>query len=250
MTLSGLFDRLGLERVDLLKVNAEGAELSILRGLEAPHWRAVQQVCLEVERASMVGAEIKAILDGAGFSVHEVNDWSVGADADVTYIYATRSPSPDSAPAAHGATPGGSDEDAETLLTVRALRAYMTDHLPPAMRPDRFVFLEELPRLPNGKVARHDLPEAPASAPDAAGPAHGTELGQEEQLREIWRQALQVDAVHDDDDFIHLGGHSLLALRVSARVREVTGVEVTPHSCLRAQTFAEWRADVARQRRR
>ncbi|APU42989.1 amino acid adenylation domain-containing protein [Streptomyces sp. TN58] len=250
VTLSGLFDRLGLERVDLLKINAEGAELSILRGLDARHWRAVQQVCLEVERASVVGAEIKEILDGAGFSVHEVNDWSVGADADVTYVYATRAPSPDSVPTAHGAASGGSDQDVETLLTVRALRAYMTGQLPPAMRPDRFVFLEELPRLPNGKVSRHDLPEAPGPAPDAAGPAHSSELGQEELLREIWRQALQVDAVHDDDDFIRLGGHSLLALRVSARVREVTGVEVAPHGCLRAQTFAEWRADVARQRRR
>ncbi|MET7802443.1 amino acid adenylation domain-containing protein, partial [Streptomyces decoyicus] len=96
--LSSLFEQLSLEKVDLLKINAEGAELSILRGLDARHWHAVQQVCLEVERASVVGAEIKGILDGAGFSVHEVSDWSVGADADVTYMYATREPSADPAP--------------------------------------------------------------------------------------------------------------------------------------------------------
>ncbi|MET7802713.1 phosphopantetheine-binding protein, partial [Streptomyces decoyicus] len=87
-------------------------------------------------------------------------------------------------------------------------------------------------------------------ATEAAAQGDGAEISQEEQLREIWREALHVDAVHDDDDFIRLGGHSLLALRVRARVREAIGVEITPHSCLRAQTFAEWRADVARQHRR
>ncbi|MFE9826726.1 amino acid adenylation domain-containing protein [Streptomyces sp. NPDC005791] len=245
--LSSLFEQLGLNKVDLLKINAEGAELSILRGLSTRHWHTVQQVCLEVERASAVGAEIKGILDGAGFSVHEVNDWSVGRDADVTYVYATRATPADSDAAVGSMEAGASGDAVETLLTVRALRGYMADRLPPAMRPDQYVFLEELPRLPNGKVSRHGLPEPPA--PDSTEQTHDSELGQEDQLREIWRQALHVDAVHDDDDFIRLGGHSLLALRVSARVRELTGMEIPPHSCLQAQTFAEWRADVARQRR-
>jgi amino acid adenylation domain-containing protein/FkbM family methyltransferase len=243
--LSGLFDQLELERVDLLKINAEGAELSILQGLRADHWHNVRQVCLEVERSSVVGAEIKAILDGAGFVVHEVNDWSVGADADVTYVYATREEDKTRIDPARTGTTSGIAETGTTLLTARALRAYIAPLLPPAMRPDQFVLLEELPRLPNGKVSRRHLPEpAPIVRSTADRSAEG---GLEEQLREIWRQVLHVDAIKDDDDFLALGGHSMLALRISARVREAIGVEIAPNSCLQAPTFAEWLAVVAQQ---
>lgn len=76
-----------IDRVDLLKINTEGAELSVLRGIRPDHWKSIRQVCLEVERSSVVGAEIRSILEGAGFTVHSVEDWSVGTEADVTYVY-------------------------------------------------------------------------------------------------------------------------------------------------------------------
>ncbi|MFJ7325442.1 amino acid adenylation domain-containing protein [Streptomyces cyaneofuscatus] len=232
--LSSLLDRFGLDRVDLLKINTEGAELDVLRSVRPEHWASVRQVCLEVERSSVVGDEIRSLLKDAGYTVHEVGDWSLGADADVTYVYAVR-PEADAAPTATTTLP----EPVEPLLTAKALRTFTADALPPAMRPDHIVFVEDLPRLPNGKVSRAALPEPPrrATAPD-----EGADRSAEERLREIWRQALGVDAVADDDDFIALGGHSLMALRISVRARAELGLDTTPGDCLRARTFDEWSA--------
>jgi amino acid adenylation domain-containing protein/FkbM family methyltransferase len=232
ITLPDLFRRLGLDRVDLLKINAEGAELSILRGLGPEHWPRVAQVCLEVERASVAGPEIRAMLAAAGFEVNEAGDWNLGAGADVSYVYATR---PDARPA-----PGRlADAVADRLLTAGALREHLASFLPDAMLPEQIVFVERLPRLPNGKLARLELPAPPPRTnPGPLVAASGA--GLEDSLREAWRTALGVDSVRDDDNFLALGGHSLTALRVSVQVREAVGLEISPASCLRASTFSDW----------
>ncbi|MFG2586334.1 FkbM family methyltransferase [Streptomyces malaysiensis] len=237
--LSSIFDRFALDRVDLLKINTEGTELDVLRGLRPEHWHRVRQVCLEVERASAVGPEIRKILTNAGFSLHEIDDWNVDTAADVTYVYATRQPTETGAgtgvPAASDAWPGPG------LLTARQIRQHAAAHLPSAMQPSQVVFVEDLPRLPNGKVAKLQLPPPPAiPAPTAAD----TSADVEEQLRDLWREVLSVDAVGDDDDFLGLGGHSLLALRVTARARSIISTETTPSACLKAPTFAAWLAEV------
>ncbi|WP_307867705.1 amino acid adenylation domain-containing protein [Saccharothrix coeruleofusca] len=239
--LSTIFDRSGLDRVDLLKINAEGAELAVIRGVRPEHWQMVRQVCLEVERASSAGPEIKGILANAGFTVHEIDDWNVGSDADVTYVYGTRASGPP-APEAKQAPPrhrGG-------LLTVRDIRDHVRTRLRPAMRPSHIIFLEDLPRFPNGKVSRRELP-LPAPVPVPAGDAAA---GVGEELRRMWCEALSVDHVSDDDDFIGLGGHSLIALRITARVRRLLNTETSPSSLLRPQTFAAWRADVLQEAQR
>ncbi|MBT2393896.1 amino acid adenylation domain-containing protein [Streptomyces sp. ISL-1] len=230
--LSSLLERLSVERVDLLKINTEGAELSVIRGIRPEHWKLIRQVCLEVEHSRVVGPEIERILTDARFTVHSVNDWSVGEDADVAYLYATR----DCEPAAGGVPGIPVTERADVLLTTRELRQYVGDRLPSAMRPSQVIFVEELPRLPNGKLARRELPPPPTVTPRAAGETDGTT----ELLREIWRHVLSVDEVMDDDDFVTLGGHSLLALRVSAQARRLVGEAVSPSSCLRAPSFADW----------
>ncbi|GIG63521.1 hypothetical protein Lfu02_78930 [Longispora fulva] len=230
--LSNLFEQFHLTRVDLLKINTEGAELSVLRGLRPEHWSRVGQVCLEMERSSVVGPEIRRILEDAGFRVREIGDWSVGEDADVSYLYATRD-SDQSPPVPGTMLPAPSE-----MLTARMVHDF-TAGLHSAMRPGRIVFVEDLPRLPNGKVSRVDLP-----APPDPGPQTGAETepdgGRDAALREIWRSALGVDAVLDDDSFVGLGGHSLVALRISARMRATLGLDVQPNSCLRAPTFADW----------
>ncbi|ARP69127.1 thioester reductase [Streptomyces pluripotens] len=234
--LSTIFDRFELDAVDLLKINTEGAELDVLRGLRPEHWPRVRQVCLEVERASTVGPDIRKILTNAGFSLYEIDDWNVDTTADVTYVYATRE--------THGTPPAARVREAHKgpgLLTAREIRRHAAAHLPSAMQPSQVVFVENLPRLPNGKVAKLQLPAPPAiPAPAADTPADGIT----EQLRELWREVLSVDAVGDDDDFLSLGGHSLLALRVTARARSIVHTDATPSACLKAPTFAEWLAEV------
>ncbi|HEX6873879.1 MAG TPA: FkbM family methyltransferase [Micromonosporaceae bacterium] len=237
VTLSQLIDRLELDRVDLLKINAEGAELRILRGLRPEHWSRIGQVCLEVEHSSVAGPRIRAMLDAAGFETHEIGDWNVGSEADVSYLYAIR---PGWLPANGGSMP---DEPPDPLLTAGTLRTYLATLLPPAMQPDQVVFVEGLPRLPNGKVARLELPAPPAQSSATWGADLGSDL--HDRLREVWRAAIGIDQVRDEDNFLALGGHSLTALRISRRVRDLVGLEVSPATCLRAATFADWLALLA-----
>ena len=51
-TLSGVIDEHRVERIDLLKVDVEGAEMDVLTGIEARHWPMIRQLAMEVEPAN------------------------------------------------------------------------------------------------------------------------------------------------------------------------------------------------------
>lgn len=236
--LSSLLDRCGVDRIDLLKINVEGAEEDVLRGIRPEHWPRIRQVCLEVERASEAGPRIEAMLREAGLRMHRIADWTLDAAADVTYVYAVREET-----RTDPATPSTAPHT--DLLSARELRRYLAVRLPAAMTPERVVFVEDLPRLPNGKVARRDLPPPPQVPPAGTGAgADGPGGDRVERLREIWRRTLAVDGVVDDDDFLALGGHSLTALKVAVQVRRELGLAVRPRDCLRLGSFAAWAAAV------
>ncbi|HEY0466858.1 MAG TPA: non-ribosomal peptide synthetase, partial [Polyangiaceae bacterium] len=95
--------------------------------------------------------------------------------------------------------------------SVDAVRAQLEQTLPAYMVPVAFVPLERIPLLPNGKVARKSLPDAP-SAPvvDAAG---APRTAAEETLLSIWKQVLRREDLGIRDDFFALGGDSILSLQ-------------------------------------
>jgi FkbM family methyltransferase len=51
-TLSDIILQQGLERIDLLKIDVEGAELDALQGIEDRHWSLIQQLVMEVAPAN------------------------------------------------------------------------------------------------------------------------------------------------------------------------------------------------------
>jgi nonribosomal peptide synthetase DhbF len=51
-TLSGIIHEYCVERIDLLKIDVEGAELDVLAGIEERHWPRVRQLCMEVDPAN------------------------------------------------------------------------------------------------------------------------------------------------------------------------------------------------------
>lgn len=52
-TLAQFVQQQQLARIDLLKVDVEGSELEVLRGLDAPAWAIVRQVAAEVRKEGM-----------------------------------------------------------------------------------------------------------------------------------------------------------------------------------------------------
>jgi acyl carrier protein len=102
----------------------------------------------------------------------------------------------------------------------------MKGRLPEYMLPSSCMVLQSLPLTPNGKVDRKALP-APEGRPDLDQTYVAPETPLEEILAGIWAEILQIDRVGVNDSFFDLGGHSLLAVRLTLRIREAVGVDLT-----------------------
>jgi FkbM family methyltransferase len=67
-TLSGVLRAHEVPRVDLLKVDVEGAELDVLEGIEDAHWPLIRQISMEVAPANRPHLDaLEAKLRGLGF---------------------------------------------------------------------------------------------------------------------------------------------------------------------------------------
>jgi acyl carrier protein len=112
----------------------------------------------------------------------------------------------------------------DTAVSPDALRNFLRERLPEYMVPSAFVFLDALPRTPNGKVDYRSLPipdfESDRLETEFVAPRTPTE----EQLANIWQEVLGLERVGIHDNFFELGGHSLLATQVISRARDNFGV--------------------------
>jgi FkbH-like protein/FkbM family methyltransferase len=84
----------GLQRVDLLKIDAEKCELEILRGVDPAHWPLIRQVVIEVHDATGKDvAEVQAILEVHGFRC-AVEEEKLLTGSGLFNVYATRPDAP------------------------------------------------------------------------------------------------------------------------------------------------------------
>ena len=124
---------------------------------------------------------------------------------------------------------------------VDPLRTFLGDHLPRAVVPSLFVFLDTMPLTPNGKVDRKALPsEAEALAsPPAAREDIAADNEIETAIADIWRSVLRIRDVGRHDNFFDLGGHSLNATQVASRVRDAFVVDIAVRTIFDSPTVAE-----------
>ncbi len=133
-------------------------------------------------------------------------------------------------------------------LAAGELRSFLAARLPEHMVPAAFVILDDLPRLPNGKVDRASLP-APDARADLARTCVAPRTPVEELLAGIWSETLAVERIGVHDNFFELGGHSLVATRVISRVREACHIELPVRKLFEAPTVAGLAAEVDRAMR-
>jgi len=229
--LADVAAELGIERIHLLKINVEKAELEVLRGIDSALWPRIDQIVLEVDLSAHLDP-ILGLLEENRFAAHVDQDPLLDGTS-LRYVYAARRGSGRSL--APGAPPSVSVRlPDEPLLTAEALRARLAAALPPAMVPTSWAFLDALPLTANGKLDRARLPE-PESPREAYVAPRG---GMQRTIATIWAEVLKVDRVGAHDNFFDLGGHSLLLTRVHARVREALGVEIPVVEMFRFPTVA------------
>ena len=130
-------------------------------------------------------------------------------------------------------------------LSAAELRAYLGQRLPEHMVPSAYVVLDRLPLTPNGKLDRHAL-HAPTIAVSGARclphapnarvvqPRNATE----QLVARVMRDCLERDDFGVFESFFDLGGHSLAALRLMARLREETGLDLPLRMLFERRTVA------------
>ncbi|MEZ0073107.1 amino acid adenylation domain-containing protein [Planotetraspora sp. GP83] len=113
---------------------------------------------------------------------------------------------------------------ADGPVECSALAEFAAGALPPYMVPSSWVFLDALPLTRHGKVDRRALPAPSPAAVAAASVPPRTDA--EHLVADVYGEVLGIEQVGALDDFFAIGGHSLLAIRVTARIRAITGVDV------------------------
>jgi amino acid adenylation domain-containing protein len=131
---------------------------------------------------------------------------------------------------------------------VAELMSFLTENLPPAMFPSEFVFLDHMPRTPNGKVDRNALPKPVRSAPRRSAQPVPPESLIEGQVAAIWSEVLGIEGFGVDENFFVLGGNSLRAVQVIARVHKTLGSSLSVRTVFEAPTVAGLAAAIERER--
>ncbi len=105
------------------------------------------------------------------------------------------------------------------------LKQFLSVHLPDYMIPSYFMQMGNFPVTANGKVDKKSLPipvKEKVLEANAGTPADMLE----QKLCYIWKELLNVDHVHVNDNFFKLGGHSLIAIRLVSRIHKEFNVEI------------------------
>lgn len=89
-TVSDVITERHLDRIDLLKIDCEGAELAVLRGIRADHWPMVRQVVAEVHDREGRLQQVLGLLRGAGLDQVVVEREPGVGDAPLVNVIARR----------------------------------------------------------------------------------------------------------------------------------------------------------------
>src|SRR5215204_6038148 len=128
---------------------------------------------------------------------------------------------------------------ADQQIETNDLRESLKDKLPEYMIPSKFVQLDELPRLPNGKIDVNSLKlpvedEPSFSKIDISAPKTDTEI----RLVEIWEEVLGFQPIGVHDNFFEIGGDSILSIQIVAKARQ-KGIFLAPNQIFEHQTISE-----------
>src|SRR5205085_5988968 len=237
-TLSTIIEKENVERIDLLKINAEKSELDVLRGIRNEDWEKIGQIVLEVDVQENLETII-GMLERHGYELAVEQDVLL-ENTQLCYVYAVRGSESRS-------LIRDQDERAHiqllrpargALLSSDELKGFLSQNLPAYMLPSAFVVLESLPLTQNGKPDRRSLRAIKDNAYLSDEEIIGPRTPVEETLADAWRNVLHLERVGVHDNFFESGGHSLLAIQLVSRVRESFQIETPLRSLFDNPTIA------------
>ena len=96
------------------------------------------------------------------------------------------------------------------------------------MIPGLVLEIEELPRLPSGKIDRGALRALAEATLRPRGASNELRTAVERTVASVWKGLLKVPQVGPQDNFYELGGDSLLAVEAALALEEALGRRIDP----------------------
>jgi len=112
-------------------------------------------------------------------------------------------------------------------LKLASLRAALASTLPEHMVPSMFVPLDSLPLTANGKIDRNALPHPSTLEQKSDAPPEPPQNELESAIAQAWKDALGVEQIELDKNFLDLGAHSLMVAEVHMQLQQSLGCEIS-----------------------
>jgi amino acid adenylation domain-containing protein len=131
--------------------------------------------------------------------------------------------------------------------SLSKLKDALKQRLPQYMLPSHYVFLDDMPLTPNGKIDRLALPKPDNNRNAGTQEYIAPRSDVQRKLANIWSDVLGVEKVGLYDDFFDLGGHSLLATQIMSRARDSFGINIPLHVLLENPTIINVAAAIEKE---
>ncbi len=115
----------------------------------------------------------------------------------------------------------------KSKITKTDLREHIKEYLPEYMVPASFVFLDEFPLTPNGKINRKALPKPEITREDVSTEFIAPSTEKEIILADIVKELLKIEKIGVEDNFFELGGDSIVGIQLIAKANQA-GLRLTP----------------------
>lgn len=115
----------------------------------------------------------------------------------------------------------------EELQDEKLIHDALSKILPDILIPSKYIWVDDFPITPNGKIDKKNLPVPEYARPDSAPLFKKPNTQLEKDIAKIWSEELQIPSIGIDDDFFDMGGSSVLAQKVTSLMRQHLSVDIS-----------------------
>jgi amino acid adenylation domain-containing protein len=94
----------------------------------------------------------------------------------------------------------------EKFKDIKTIRSKLKEILPDILCPSNYMFLDDFPVTPNGKIDKKNLPVVEYKRPDSAHSFKKARTQLEKDIARVWSELLQIPVIDVEDNFFEMGG--------------------------------------------
>ena len=122
---------------------------------------------------------------------------------------------------------------------TNSISKQLEEILPDILLPSIYVWVEEFPTTPNGKIDKKNLPQPEYVRPNSAPPLKLPSTKLEKDIANIWSEQLQIPTIGINDNFFDSGGTSILAQKLSSLLLDRLALNVPVSKIYNHPTISE-----------